>query len=512
MLNQAQQHAVDYDLGHLLIVAGPGTGKTHTITHRIVRYGKRLQDGQQICAITFTQKASREMGERLNKLSENSDQLSANSGQAPEDKNNLIAENELLKTYVGTFHQLCLQLLKCHADYLPSPIRIASEDELNALAKELWPEMTHHERKNMLERISQAKSHLHSQPFAEWEQYTMVLRQQGLLDYDDLLREAVLMMRKNQDILCAIQKQFPFVFVDEYQDINAMQHDLLCLMIGEQNQLTAIGDPHQAIYGFRGSCVSFFHRFCQDFEGATVITLNENYRSASNLLEASGQVICHDQAFEVLRLTPHLRDQGQLIIYTAPTEKAEAEYVVHHIEKLVGGTSMFSHDSGRVDTQQEGEVTFADIAILYRMNAQQKFLVEALERSGIPYGVAGNKRVEEDPYDIGGERVSLMTLHASKGLEFPIVFIVGCESGLLPLDLEGLATNVIEERRLFYVGMTRAKNVLYLVRAQKRYLYGRQGEQGPSPFLADIEEALKCYEKTKKAKPRPDRLNQMELF
>ena len=346
-----------------------------------------------------------------------------------------------------------------------------------------------------------------------------------------------------------------------------------CLGLGDGVQLTAIGDPNQAIYGFRGSDVGFFYSFPKTFAPATVLELSRNYRSGQDLVAAGGQVITKGARFPVSELTAEIHAKGLLKVHATSTDKAEAEYVVHTIEKLVGGVSSFSRRSGRVG-EDGGARSFKDIAVLYRLNAQGRLIAEALGRLGVPCQVSGDRALKlstqtlaalksspaghapretlesvrkkdavldahwdhfaalateagtgaafldrlaletpEDCYAAKAEKVSLMTLHAAKGLEFPVVFIVGCEEGLVPLDLEFFISDVEEERRLFYVGMTRAKEELILVRAKKRVLYGKSVELAPSRFLADIDEALKAceIERARKVRHDPER-DQMTLF
>ena len=297
-------------------------------------------------------------------------------------------------------------------------------------------------------------------------------------------------------------------------------------MVGEKNHITAIGDPNQAIYGFRGSDVRFFKSFLRDYPPAETVFLSENYRAAQDLLSACGQVMSANINLHVPELTARIYKKGRLTIYEVPTDRAEAEYVVHQIEKIVGGTSMFSQDSKRVDTADEGTSSFGDIAVFYRLKSQYRLLAEAFDRSGIPYKAYGmdednREDVTDDFYfdrvddfEIEHEKVSLMTLHTSKGLEFPVVFMVGCEEKLLPLNLKGFASNEEEERRLFYVGMTRAKERLYLTSAKKRHLYGETLENAASRFVSSIQDELKTIEKPERRLRDKDKKTdpQLDLF
>jgi DNA helicase-2/ATP-dependent DNA helicase PcrA len=427
--------------------------------------------------------------------------------------------------------------------------------------------------------------------------YNAILKANALLDYDDLLLEAGKLLSR------ARKTEFTHVFVDEYQDINALQHALLKEFVRLGATLTAIGDPHQAIYSFRGADVSFFERFAEDFKGATILSLSDNYRSAPNLLKASGQIVTRETPL-VSAVTADIYHQGQLTVYEALTDKAEAEYVVHQIEKILGGTSLFSRDSGRVTTTPSVARSFRDIAVLYRLNAQKIVLEEALDRHGIPYQAsddrpfmelapvpelvallkdlrnagtgfkpvpagdtgasngglqalmdklpqtaagekifkdsrpARRKNVErfvrmakrfghlaefldylalqqpEDAIERRAENVHLLTLHAAKGLEFPVVFIIGCEQNLLPLSIENMVSDSEEERRLFYVGMTRAKEVLYLTHARRRRLFGQGMSNPPSPYLDDIEHQLKEYDPAQPMRRRKDKPGsaQLEFF
>lgn len=501
-LNASQLKAVEYRGGHLLIIAGPGTGKTHTLTYRIARLSEEITPREKILAITFTQKAAREMRERLLKKC-----------------------GQLINIDVGTFHQFCLKILKEFAhinNYFD--VELADPGKIKQLLKEEWPDSSTRHINERINRVSRWKSggFLKEEIPPEVYEYDQILKSKNLIDFDSLLLETYRLFQSHQEILEQIRMKYRYIFVDEYQDINTVQHALLTRLVYERNYITAIGDPNQSIYSFRGSNVNFFKQFDDDFKGAVRLTLSDNYRSGENLLAASSQIIAKENTFHVSLLTANLYIQDRLVIHEAPTQKAEAEYIVHQIEKMIGGASMFSQDSGRVTAYQQEQVSFGDIAVLYRLNSQQYAIRQALDRIGFPYQVADKSKQEEGDevcpafgadIEVNGEKISLMTLHASKGLEFPVVFIIGCEQKLIPLDLDGLDSDIQEERRLFYVGMTRAKQWLYLLHSRRRTLYGKTYTTEPSVFLADIEEDLKNYEhnllKQRRVKKQE---RQIELF
>lgn len=490
-LNDAQWQAVCHVGGHLLIVAGPGTGKTHTLVRRIAQCVPALKADEQILAITFTNKAAAQMQERLGVLGVASD-----------------------KVFTGTFHAFCLKLLRDHWEQtaLPKEFKIASEDDAQAIGF----------TKAALERIRVIKStQLVISSDEEYKNYQRALRQKGLIDFDDILREALALL-EDEEVAAQVRRRYCRICVDEYQDINVVQNALLKVLAGPSGLITAIGDPHQSIYGFRGSEVKLFHRFAQDFPGAQTLQLTENYRSSANLLTASSQVIAaanaRERSAEQFELIAKMRSQGKLVIHEAATDRAEADYIAGQIEKLVGGMDMLS--------ARGAGATFGDIAILYRLNAQRHVIAQALEHLGIPYKVSAKPLRKsgysdqdvlgqyEEVLDYSVEKVSLLTIHAAKGLEFPVVFMAGCEDKLLPLNVQEMQSDPQEERRLFYVGMTRAKHCLYLTHAGRRQLFGKTVFHGPSPFLADIEEELKAYEAARKKarKPVPVDDGQIKLF
>ena len=477
-LNESQWQAVKHEGSHLLITAGPGTGKTHTLTHRIAQLIPSLKSNESILAITFTNKAARQMKDRLTALG---------------------VRRSLL--FIGTFHGFCLKLLRDYFEHtaLPKDFKVVTPQEITGFDKDT------------LDRISHMKStQLVISPDNDFLEYQRYLRKESWIDFDDILREALLLL-EDDNIASQLRRQYRYIFVDEYQDTNIVQNAILKILGCEGVLLTAIGDANQSIYGFRGSRVELFRRFQEDFMPAQILTLKENYRSAPSLLAASGQVMGGVQ------LLAKLSTQGKLVIHQAATDRAEADYVAQQIEKLIGGLQM--------NTSRRARYSLGDIACLYRLNTQSHVLSKALEYLGIPYQIAQKpQKLEvysdenvlgqnEEELEYNVEKVSLMSLHAAKGLEFPVVFIIGCENHLVPLDIIGMKGLSEEERRLFYVGMTRAKEYLYLTHAKRRQLFGQTLMQTPSPFLADIAEELKAYEASKRNAPPKDSDDlQMKLF
>ena len=542
-LDDEQRRAVETVDAPLLVVAGPGSGKTRTLTRRIARLvTSHGVDPARCLAITFTRRAAGEMRDRLRAL-------------LPE---------AWERVALHTFHSLGLSILTAHhnAAGLQRGFRVASEDERVGLLRDALG-ISERRARGRLSAISRAKrtggAPPDELPGEVLEAYERSMEARNLCDFDDLVLRAADALESDPGIRAQYRRQYQWVSVDEYQDVDEQQVRLLKQLVPPEGNLCAIGDPDQAIYGFRGADVRFFSEFRRDFPGTRVVRLSRNYRSDRNIVALSAQVIGRTGSMPGPRsVVDHVPDL--VTLHEAPTERAEAEFIVQSLEQLLGGHSFFSIDSGRSVDAGGSALSFSDFAVLYRTGAQVPALAEALRRSGMPFqhrshrlllehpGVvaaidalresrsegpvserleaaclAGGRRdpqmleacellrsaavacgddlerflselafgTEADTWDPRADRISLLTLHAAKGLEFPVVFIAGCENGLLPLawgraDKEVLA----EERRLFYVGVTRAKSRLYLCRAQKRLWRGRVRELPPSPYLADIEERL----------------------
>ena len=392
---------------------------------------------------------------------------------------------------------------------------------------------------------------------------------QDTLEFDDLIKLTVKLFTDYPEIVKSYQERFQYVSVDEYQDIDKNQYALIRLLVPTNGNICAIGDPNQAIYGFRGGSAKFFNNFEQDYKNVQIINLKNNYRSTESIVNASNQMI---DCFNII--SQYDRPHEKITIHTAPTDKAEAEFVVSSIEKLIGGHSFFSIDSDR-STGEENELSFDDFAILYRTSAQLTPITEALKRSGMPFVKLSDDLLcdkkpirqllknltdiqpvteqlenlspeikegiedyifkylyefaqqyntrnefihevsllkESDTLDERADRISLMTLHSSKGLEYKCVFIVGLENGILPLYKAQTPEEIEEERRLLYVGMTRAKQRLFLSRALKRHMYGKVEHFDISPFLAKIENDLLTLSKHERELQEKENSQQLSLF
>jgi ATP-dependent DNA helicase UvrD/PcrA len=540
-LDAMQRVAASAPGGPLLIVAGPGTGKTRTLTHRIAYLCAELNVYPEDClAITFTRRAAEELRQRLSGL----------LGPVADD------------VTVATFHSLGLSILRENAAAagLSPQFRIAEEADRVAALVEAGAGSEAAARRQLGGAIHDGLR----------ERYAKALRAQDLVDLDELVTLPVALLHADDALAQRYRGRWPWVFVDEYQDVDASQYELLRLLVPADGNLCAIGDPDQAIYSFRGADVSFFLRFSQDYRDARIVRLTRNYRSAAPIVAAAVQAIAPSTLVPGRRLDPARLDPEAVPIglYPAGSAADEADFVVRTVDELVGGLSHRSLDAGRIDRHATpGSLSFADIALLYRTDAQAAVLVDALSRAGVPVqkrshnrlrdragvvaiarelryatGLAGSlaARVrltgqvlaerppldgavaaedvhaavellmplaarcgddldqflaeiatgaEVDALDPRAEAVTLLTLHAAKGLEFPVVFLVGVEDGLLPLRFGGGAPSdeaVAEERRLFFVGLTRAQDRLYISHARRRF----ERDGVPSPFLAAIDPGL----------------------
>ncbi|MDR0411908.1 MAG: UvrD-helicase domain-containing protein [Treponema sp.] len=575
-----QPEWINYEGETALVVAGPGAGKTSALAARISRLLENRADPSAILAITFTVKAARELQERTN---------NSNTG----------------KITAATFHSFCAAFLREFSS--DRGFSILTETGREAMLKEICTgrgikprglgDYIERRKRFLLrpdedapdlgdERLTMLAENL-GLPQIEPEKETLYRHYQKRLqtspltfDFDDLIAETAWLLAKSMELRAKCQKRYRFIFVDEYQDVNFAQYALLRLLFGngEMGQkLWAVGDPNQAIYGFRGSDKRFMDRFLIDYPAAVQFSLKRSFRCAAPIVAAARALVDADlQSVDSPMETFLYRKEF-------PTDKSEAEGVARRISGLLGGASFFAMDSG--DAVDGTETTgLDDVAILLRSAGLVPPFIKALSDHGVPYKLVDEKPwwEEDDPISLlsvlrewtaeergsspqeavkraaelrFGNRekprfverliesatfynsvsafldalavsrsgddssmmthgVRIMTIHASKGLEFAHVFIPALEDGFLPFtlyekyekkDAPELVEHIEEEKRLFYVAMTRAKRGLYLSCAKKRLFQGRQFENPPSRFLKKLSDLAPLV------KSRPQRPKQASL-
>jgi DNA helicase II / ATP-dependent DNA helicase PcrA len=560
-LDADQARAAEAVDGPLIVIAGPGSGKTRMLTHRLAHLVlERGVPAASCLAVTFTRRAAEELRGRLDVL------LPSSVGACA----------------VHSFHSLGLAILRANgaAAGLRPDFRIADESERKtALADALG--VSDSKATRLLKAISLLKRTGLKPDDAETASALAAHRRLGMeqnwVDFDDLVGLAVGLLETDAQVAALWQNRFSHVCVDEFQDVDEPQYRLLQRLAPPAGNVCVIGDPNQAIYGFRGATAACFTRFRQDFPSARTMRLGRNYRSTGTIVTAAAQVIGDGTPDDITRPM-----QDPVIVHTAATEQAEAEFVTATIESLLGGHDLLAANREQVAKRAGRPLGFADFAVLCRTGAQSSALRDAFDRAGIPFKnsspapIAGQPLVrallgalaqqgtdlrdldlparivaaaeqmrrdregldiaalaearrwltalagagdearlreqvtlstEADFWDARADRVSLLTMHAAKGLEFPVVFVVGLEDGLVPFSFrssggpgttgasgaedvpeEGGAD--AEERRLFYVAMTRAKDRLFLSRALQRTWRSRLRALPPSPYLRDIAAGL----------------------
>lgn len=615
-LNPAQRRAVEATEGPLLILAGAGAGKTKTLTHRIFHLIKKGIAPRNILALTFTNKAAKEMKERVEHLMK--------------DENSLFGE----VPFVSTFHSLGVYILREQFEHHPRTKYFTIVDQKDCLAiikeaiQELGLDPKIHEPKKIKHIISSqknqnktarmyaqhAQTHIGSIVSSVWIKYEEKLQAENAYDFDDLLVQTLNLLENNTHIREYYNERWQYVHIDEYQDTNEVQYRM-SKALSLHGNICVVGDGDQTIYTWRGADVTNILNFEKDYPESLIVVLEQNYRSTQNILLAANSVIQKNIKRKEKNLFTQNKEGELVTVFEAINDRREADFVRKKCEEL--------HRDG---------VSYDDIAVLYRANFQSRILEEALLSSGVPYVVLGTRffdrkevkdvlsyiraayspnsltdikriintpkrgigkvtiaklfagkkdelpvkvratvdsfysflesirmygeshltselvryvieksglkkefeqsKTEEDlsrienmeelitfalRYDslkeegiqkmiedaalasdqdtLDGQKkeapkgVKLMTVHASKGLEFPYVFIVGLEQDLFPHSFDGgnsTKSDDEEERRLFYVALTRAEEQLFLSHAGVRYIHGEQHIQEPSEFLSDI--------------------------
>ncbi len=552
-INKNQKLAVESSDKYLCVLAGPGTGKTLTITAKIIHLLKKGLEPEEIAALTFTQKAALEMRERVLRHLERKEDL----------------------PFIGTFHLLCIRLLR---EFLPE-----KEKHFQLCTKTKQKEIIHSlGEKNadrIIEKISKFKNRglsLDDKTYSIYENYEARKKELNLLDFDDLLIKTLEMLRQGE-----IPQFFNHIIVDEFQDINKIQYEIIKRLLKKEGSLSVFGDPDQAIYSFRGSEIDLFLNLPKDFKNLILLNLSTNYRSQANIVAASNKFITANTKRFSKRIEPTKASTSPVVLIEVGDEYEETRIILKEIKKRLGATDFTELYSNKEETHY----SYSSFAILARTNIQLKIIKEQLIKEGIPIKTIkkdadtwidrfikdfssflskqtiSKKLVKSIPlyeflefsgifeslheyesqiirnialsykkgtiieqiqafldelhgmtsFDLFPEAlnaVSLLTLHSAKGLEFPIVFIAGVEEGLIPYTLSS-EWDIEEERRLFYVGMTRAMDELILLHARSRFINGKRISLPISSFLKEIPEE---YLEIKKIRPKKDGFSQKDLF
>ncbi|MEA3018564.1 MAG: ATP-dependent helicase UvrD/PcrA, partial [Actinomycetota bacterium] len=373
-LNPDQADAVVHGSGPLLVVAGAGSGKTRVLTHRIAHLISEGVSPFEILAITFTNKAADEMKHRVAEL------------VGP------VAQ----KMWVSTFHAACVRILRRDGKALGFPSSFTIYDQADAVRltgyvlRDLNVDPKRFPPRSVHATISAAKNELLSVDEYEtragglferriagvYREYQNRLLQAGAMDFDDLLTQTVRLFREHPDVLTHYQRRFQHILVDEFQDTNAAQNAIVTMLAAEHRNIFVVGDSDQSVYMFRGADITNILDFEKAFPDATVVVLDQNYRSTQTILDAANAVIANNLGRKPKNLWTEQGSGEKIIRYAAEDEVDEASFVSGEASRL--------HDGG--------ELRWGDIAVFYRTNAQSRAVEERLTRVGIPYKVIGGTR------------------------------------------------------------------------------------------------------------------------
>ncbi len=427
----------------ILVIAGPGTGKTFTLVEKIKFLVDQGYEVDKIFAITFTNKAKDELKNRVN-----------------------------LDVNIHTFHSLSKKIIEIKRN---ENIKILEAEEQLKIIKNLIKSNKKVDIEKFFKDLYFHRSGYEPEFFKkEVIDYTNYLKSENLYDFDDLIFNAINILKIENPL------NINYLLIDEFQDINEPQFNIIKSFLKYNVKLFGIGDPNQSIYGFRGASNSYFNKL----DGKKIF-LKYNYRSCKNIINFSNKLI--NTPLQCVRDC-----DGEIKLMKFFSDDEEAKFIANEIKKLIGGVEL--HTSNNLNEV----VSFKDIAILFRVNALADKIKKVFKEEGIPFQEAKETPLEEiTDLNFEVEKVSLLSFHASKGLEFKVVFIIGVEDKLLPFSLSNYKVDIEEEKRLLYVGITRAKDKLYLL-SSNRFIYGEKIKNKISRFLNEKE--FKAVKKKKKIK------------
>lgn len=448
-LNEKQKEAVLHKDGPLLVVAGAGAGKTKTITHRIVNLIKEGVPPEKILAVTFTNKAAKEMRDRIisaikqnlspsslshrgQNVLEGTPGRSVNDGQRKFSVENFRGESENILSeiqtpFVSTFHSLGVYIIKENARILglTKYFTILDEGDTTSLIKEGMKEIgidpKQYDPRRIKNIISQEKgkfTHLNDYQEKEnntlgrivaqiWNIYENKKKKENSLDFDDLLLKATKLLKENKEIRKIYQERFQYIHIDEYQDTNEVQYLMSKLLCGDKKNICVVGDADQNIYSWRGANLKNILNFEKDYPGAKIVLLEENYRSTRNILEAANEIIKKNIYRPDKNLFTKNKTGEKISLYEALNENDEAEFVATKVleimdsgesSKIFSGPRLETRSAQKFSSLQESNkeqnIILSEIAVLYRANFQSRALEEAMLSYNIPYQVLGIKFFE----------------------------------------------------------------------------------------------------------------------
>ncbi|MDP2788693.1 MAG: UvrD-helicase domain-containing protein [bacterium] len=404
-LNSKQLEAATHVSGPLLVVAGAGAGKTKTITHRIINLIKEGVAPEKILAVTFTNKATKEMRERITAGIEKF---------TPMSRLNLDMGRPQSIPFVSTFHSLGVHIIKENAQVLGLTryFTILDEDDAKTLIKNTIKELGYDpkqyppgqiraiisiEKGNFvsLERYRESiRSSFQELVVTVWEIYETKKAKEGALDFDDLLLKTVKLLKENEEIRKIYQDRWEYVHIDEYQDTNEVQYLMTRLLSEKHKNICVVGDADQNIYSWRGANLKNILSFEKDYPNARVVLLEENYRSTKNILEAANEVIKKNKYRPEKNLFTQNKVGEKIGLYEALDENDEADFVATKILEIIDETGTAFTNGLGIFSEDLSKSSAGEVAVLYRTNFQSRALEEAMIRYNIPYQVLGMKFFE----------------------------------------------------------------------------------------------------------------------